>query len=169
MDRRTAKGICALVVVVLIGFAVLSALAEDVETDPDLAPLFSLPNLDGDDVALVEYRGNVIILDFWATWCKICTKTFPDLHALGQAYADRGVVLLVVSLDKSAEEARDHLIENEFATDNVLWGSLEEAREVKELYGVGGIAHTIVIDRAGYILYSGHPKYLTAEMLESWL
>ena len=169
LDRRTAKGICALVVVVLLGFAVLSALAEDVETDPDLAPLFSLPNLDGDDVALVEYRGNVIILDFWATWCKICTKTFPDLHALGQAYADRGVVLLVVSLDKSAEEARDHLIENEFATDNVLWGSLKAARAVKDLYGVGGIAHAFLIDRAGYIRYSGHPTRLTPEELERWL
>jgi len=139
------------------------------DTGPRLAPEFTLRSLDGVDVSLAEYRGEVVILDFWATWCKPCTKTFPELHALQQEYADRGVVLLVVSLDRSAQRARDHLVENGFPTDNVLWGSLEEARAVKELYGVGGIPRTFLIDRSGYIRYSGYPTRLSSEALDPWL
>jgi len=161
-------GIWVIVAVVAIA-GVLVYLFGSADTGPELAPQFTLQSLDGVDVSLGEYRGSVVILDFWATWCKPCMRTFPELHALQQAYADRGVVLLVVSLDKSAQRARDHLVENGFATDNVLWGSLEEARGVKELFGVGGIPRTFVIDRAGYIRFSGYPTRVTAELLEAWL
>ena len=149
--------------------AVAALLLGGADTEPRPAPDFTLQNLDGDAVSLAEYRGDVVILDFWATWCKPCTKTFPELHALQQEYADRGVALLVVSLDRNEERARDHLVENGFATDNVLWGSLEEARAVKELYGVVGIPRTFLIDRTGYIRYSGYPTRLTSEELERWL
>ncbi len=164
------KDVGVWVLIALFGAAVVAAVfMGGAHTGPRLAPEFTLRNLDGVDVSLAEHRGNVVILDFWATWCKPCTKTFPELHALQQEYADRGVVLLVVSLDKSAERARDHLVENGFPTDNVLWGSLVEARAVKELYGVGGIPRTFLIDRAGYIRYSGYPTRLTPEELEPWL
>ena len=158
------------VVLALVGLAVVSVVfLGGMDAGPEIAPEFTLRSLDGVDVSLAEHRGSVVILDFWATWCKPCTKTFPELHALQQAYEEQGVVLLVVSLDKSAQRARDHLVENGFATDNVLWGSLEEARAVKGLYGVGGIPRTVLIDRAGYIRYSGYPTRLTAEVLEPWL
>ena len=157
-------------ILVLTGLAVLSALfLGGADAGPKLAPEFTLSSLDGVDVSLGRHRGSVVILDFWATWCKPCTKTFPELHALQRDYADRGVVLLVVSLDRSAQRARDHLVENGFATDNVLWGSLEDARAVKALYRVGGIPRTFLIDRAGYIRYSGYPTKLTPEKLEPWL
>jgi thiol-disulfide isomerase/thioredoxin len=158
------------VVLALIGLTVVSVVfVGGVDTGPELAPEFTLRSLDGVDVSLAEHRGSVVILDFWATWCKPCTTTFPELHALQQAYADRGVVLLVVSLDRSAQRARNHLVENGFATDNVLWGSLEGARAVKALYGVGGIPRTFLIDRAGYVRYSGYPTRLTPEKLEPLL
>jgi thiol-disulfide isomerase/thioredoxin len=164
------KDIGIWVAIALVGIAVLSGvLSGGAGSGPEIAPEFTLPNLDGIDVSLAEYRGSIVILDFWATWCKPCTKTFPELHALQEEYADRDVVLLVVSLDKSAQRARDHLIENGYATDNILWGSLEEARAVKELYGVGGIPRTFLIDRAGYIRYSGYPTRLTREEIEPWL
>jgi thiol-disulfide isomerase/thioredoxin len=164
------KDVGVWVVLGLAGLAVVSAiLLGGVDTGPKLAVEFTLRSLDGMDVSLVEYRGSVVILDFWATWCKPCTTTFPELHALQQDYADRGVVLLVVSLDRSAQRARDHLEKNGFPIDNVLWGSLEEARGVKDLYGVGGIPRTFLIDRAGYIRYSGYPTRLTPEEIELWL
>jgi len=169
--RRIVRGLASWLFFGLIIVAGSSnvLLGDVVGENAEIAPLFTLSNLDGDDVSLAGFRGSVAILDFWASWCKPCTKTFPALHALQLAYADRGVVLLVVSLDKSAERAREYLIENGFATDNVLWGSLKAARAVKDLYGVGGIAHAFLIDRAGYIRYSGHPTRLTPEELERWL
>ena len=158
------------VAVALIGLVVGSLVfSGGVDTTPELAPQFTLRSLDGAVISLAEYRGNPVILDFWATWCKPCTTTFPELRALQEDYADRGVVLLVISLDRTAQRARDHLVENGFATDNVLWGSLEEARAVKALYRVGGIPRTFLIDRAGYIRFSGYPTRLTPEKLEPWL
>lgn len=154
----------------LVGIVIASAvLFGGFEVEPEPAPEFALRSLDGIDVSLGEHRGSVVILDFWATWCKPCTKSFPELHAVAERYADRGVVLLVVSLDKSEARARDHLIENGFSTDNVLWGSLEEARAVKALYDVVGIPRTFVIDRDGLIRFSGYPTRVTSELIESLL
>ena len=157
------------VVIALLGIGILSIVLGGGDLAPRLAPEFTLRSLDGVDVSLSQFRGSVVILDFWATWCKPCTKTFPELHALQRSYADRGVVLVVVSLDKAEQRARDHLIEAGLSTDNVLWGSLEEARRVKALYDVVGIPRTFLIDRTGYIRFAGYPTRVTAEMLEAWL
>jgi len=158
-----------------IGLALVCALAVSALLSggdgqaPRVAPDFTLQSLDGIDVSLAEYRGSVVILDFWATWCKPCTTTFPQIHALEREFADRGVVLLVVSLDKSAQRARDHLVANGFPTENVLWGSLEAARDVKALYGVIGIPHTLIIDRTGIIRFSGYPTKVDADRITPWL
>ena len=158
------------VVAVLALVTLVSApLSGQTDEQPDAAPLFVLPNLDGAEVALADYLGRVIILDLWASWCPPCTRAFPDIHALQEAYADQGVVLLVISFDKNEDEAREYLVENGFETDNVLWGSLEEARAVRDLYGVDTVTHTFVIDRDGYIRFSGHPAALTAAALEPLL
>ena len=149
-----------------IGWAILSGGGGAVS---ELAPAFTLENLDGVDVSLSDYLGSVVILDFWATWCTPCMKTFPELHALQLRYADRGVALLVVSLDRTADRARDHLVRSGFPTSNVLWGSLDEARAVKSLYDVGGIPRTFLIDRNGYIRFSGYPTRVTPEEIEPWL
>lgn len=155
----------ALAGVLLCAFLVLG----DDEEKPALAPLFELPNLDGEGVALIDYRGSVVILDFWATWCHICVETFPEVQTLSRTYEEQGAVLLVISLDKSDDTAREFLIDHGYPTDNVLWGSLAAAREVKDLFGVIGIAHTILIDRDGYIRYSGHPERLQENLVEYWL
>jgi len=167
---KAVRSIGSWVLFALLGIAVSSVtLFGDVNEEVDLAPLFTLRSLDGDDVSLVNYRGSVVILDFWASWCGPCKKTLPELQALGEIYADCGVLLLIVSFDKSEEIACDYLIENGFATANVLWGSLDEARAVKDLFGIVSITHTFVIDRAGYIRYSGHPASLTPDEIEPWL
>jgi len=149
--------------------AILGGLGLFGDAEPELAPSFSLVSLDGEIVSLSDYRGRVVLLDFWASWCRPCTTTFPAVHELHEQFADRGLDLLVVSLDASAEDALDFLEQNGFPTNNVLWGSLPEARSVKRLYGVGGIPRTFVIDRDGYIRFEGHPRNLKPEIVEPWL
>jgi peroxiredoxin len=157
---------------ILVGiglFVAASALFGFGERELEIAPAFSLVTLDGETVSLSDYRGQVVLLDFWASWCKPCRTTFPAIHALAGELEDRGVKLLVVSLDASAEASRQYLTDEGYATDNVLWGSLEEARAVRNLYGVVGIPHTFVIDREGFIRFDGYPRNLTVETVEPWL
>ncbi|MDD5264259.1 MAG: TlpA disulfide reductase family protein [Candidatus Bipolaricaulis sp.] len=133
------------------------------------APDFSLENLDGKTVALAELRGMVVIVDFWASWCGPCKSTFPDVQALAARHAVEGVVLLVVDLDRSPEGGRAYMDEHGFAKDFVLHGSFDAARAVKDLYKVGGIPHTVLIDREGQIRFSGHPARLSENALTPWL
>lgn len=163
------KGIGIWILIGVGTLAVLGALLPMWGGEPKLAEDFSLVSLDGEAVSLSDLRGSVVLLDFWASWCAPCIKTFPALHELQEAFADRGVDLLVVSLDASAEASREHLLEQGFPTDNVLWGSLKEARAVQRLYGVIGIPRTFLIDRDGLIRFDGYPRNLTAETIELWL
>ena len=155
----------------LVGVAVVSLFLFPVAKEDELraAPDFVLRSLEGEEVSLASYRGRVVVLDFWASWCKPCRKSFPELHEIAASLASEGVELLVISIDKTEEIARDYLIEHGFTTDNVLWGSLDEAREVKSEYGVIGIPHTFIIDREGLIRYSGHPSRLDREKLLPWI
>jgi cytochrome c biogenesis protein CcmG/thiol:disulfide interchange protein DsbE len=133
------------------------------------APQFSLENLYGKAVALAELRGKVVIVDFWASWCGPCKSTFPDVQALAARHADEGLILLVVDLDRNPEPARTYMDEHGFAKEFVLHGSFDAARTVKDLYKVGGIPHTVLIDREGQIRFSGHPLRLSENDLAPWL
>lgn len=158
------------IVVALVAVGVsLSVLSPSTDESPKVAPGFALESLDGESIALATFVGRVVVLDFWATWCKPCIKTFPGLHELVGQYAAEDVALLVVSLDRVEKRARDFLVENGYTTDNVLWSSMEESRAVKALYGVIGIPHTFIIDREGIIRFSGHPSRLSTEDIEPWL
>jgi thiol-disulfide isomerase/thioredoxin len=149
--------------------AALLLLAAPTNESVLMAPEFSLPTLDRDQVTLSGLRGKVVILDFWASWCKPCTRTLPALHELAARLADRDVVLLAVSLDRNEKAARDYVEAQGFDLGSVLYGSLDAARVVKDLYGVVGIPRTFVIDRTGWIRFSGSPTGVTEESLTRWL
>jgi len=157
------------IIIALVAVTVMFAAVGPVDDGPKAAPDFALENLDGELVTFSSFLGRVVVLDFWATWCKPCVKAFPDLHALVSQYEADDVVLLVVSLDRIEERSREYLVENGYPTDNVLWSSMEESRAVKALYGVIGIPHTLIIDRDGIIRFSGHTSRLTQEDIDPWL
>ena len=71
---------------------------EKVEAGP-MAPDFSLPDLSGKNVSLEKYRGKVVLLDFWATWCSPCRMTIPVLINLQEQYRKKGLAILGVSID----------------------------------------------------------------------
>ena len=130
------------------------------------APDFTLRSLSNAPVRLSDHDGQVVILDFWASWCVPCKATFPTLHALWRSFASRGVVLIGVSLDRSRSDAYGYLVQTGFTDMIALWDSYAAAAAVAQQYGVGGIPHTVVIDRVGIVRYSGHPARLKAADLE---
>jgi len=134
-----------------------------------LAPDFTLSRLDGGESSLSEFRGRVVILDFWATWCGPCRASMPGLEALRARYQDKGLVLVSVSLDRREEDARSYLERRGYAEFIGLWESLATAKQVALRYGVLGIPRTFVIDRQGIIRYCGHPTRLTGATIDPWL
>ena len=96
MNRRI-KTIGWLTAVAMFLGLTLSCQQESVAKSP--APNFTLRNLSGETVTLEEYRGRVVLLDFWATWCPPCRRAIPELVKLQEKYGDKGLVILGVSMD----------------------------------------------------------------------
>jgi thiol-disulfide isomerase/thioredoxin len=118
------------------------------------APVFSLPDLKGEKVDLVSFQGQVIIIDFWATWCGPCKEEIPLLNQIHQKYRDQGVVVIGISLDrKDPGEVKKFLDSFQVEYLNLMGGE-----EVFEKFGqianggpIRGIPATFVIDRKGVI------------------
>lgn len=132
------------------------------------APPFTLPDLDGNEVSLLDFHGGVVLLDFWASACTPCRTTLPWLEKLRAQYAGQGLVLLGVCLDSDVEGARAFL-EASGCQMLALWGSLAAAEGVKALYGVDRIPRTFLIDRQGVVRYVDHPIRLRERDIEPWL
>jgi peroxiredoxin len=109
------------------------------------APDFVLKSVSGKNLRLSEYRGEVVMLSFWATWCGDCRAQLEELGAMHDRYRDAGVELLAVSLDQSARQAREMTAEASFP---VLHDS---AGEVGRLYDVTEMPVMVLIDRGGVV------------------
>lgn len=117
------------------------------------APDFNLHDLSGDTVTLTEYRGNPVLLDFWATWCPPCRDSIPELVELQAKYRDRGLVILGVSMDDPLRtDDRDlKTFKEDF---NINYPILRASQEVVEDYFDGtniSIPTLFIIDREGLI------------------
>jgi peroxiredoxin len=156
------------IAVALVALAFVFLITPVPEQLPVEAPDFSLESLSGEIVTLSSLRGKVVVLDFWASWCRPCTRTLPALDELVNRTAERDVVLLAISLDRTEAAVREYATEQGLLASSVLYGSLEKAREVKGLYGVVAIPRTFVIDREGIVRYSGSPSGVSEDLLLAW-
>jgi len=111
------------------------------------APEFTLADLHGDNVSLADFRGKVVILDFWATWCPPCKQEIPDFINLQSKYASKGLQVVGIALDEPDKV-------KSFARENgmnypVLLGN----DQIAALYGgIDGIPTSFIIDRKGDIV-----------------
>jgi thiol-disulfide isomerase/thioredoxin len=112
------------------------------------APDFTLMSLDGRPVKLSDYRGKVVVINFWATWCPPCRAEIPDLVAAQQHYRDRGVEILGIALDDEGREVVEPFVRDNGITYPVLIG--DEA--IMSLYGgISSIPTTFFLNRDGSI------------------
>src|SRR5688572_865038 len=109
------------------------------------APDFVLKSLSGKNLRLSEYRGEVVMLSFWATWCGDCRAQLTELGTMRERYQDAGVELLAVSLDQNARHASE-------TTEGVGYPVLHDAGgEVGRLYDVTKMPVMVLIDRGGVV------------------
>ena len=112
-----------------------------------LAADFVLPQLDGKGLQLSSYRGKVVLLDFWATWCVPCRQETPHFVELQQQYADRGLQIIGVSMDDTSEPVRD-FYRRFHMNYPVVMG---DAKTGEAYGGVLGLPIIFLLDREGRI------------------
>lgn len=120
-------------------------------TQHSLAPDFTLPLLDGGQLRLSSYRGKVVLLDFWATWCVPCREETPHFVELQKKYGDRGLQIIGVSMDDSPDPV--HPFYQQF---HMNYPVVMGTADVGSAYGgVLGLPIAFLIDRDGRI-YAKH-------------
>jgi len=134
--RRKLRGILG-AAVLAVGATVFAA-----EPFPDL----DLQGKDGGDIRLSQLRGNVVFLNFWATWCEPCREEMPSMERLHRAYKDRGLAVVAISLDSQGASVVNPFVKKLGLSFPV---GLDPKMAVRETYGVWAVPSTFIIDRKG--------------------
>jgi peroxiredoxin len=147
-----------------IASAALMAAAGFAATPLAVAPDFVLKSVAGSNIRLSEYRGEVVMLAFWATWCGDCRAQLSHLAETHGRYADAGVALLAVSLDQDRHDAGEVA-----EAMSVSYPVLHDAGgEVGRLYEVDSVPMLMVIDREGVVreVFEGYRRGDEQQYLE---
>ena len=111
------------------------------------APDFQVTDLRGEEFSLKDYSGQVVLLDFWATWCGPCITEMPKVKKTYEKYKDQKFQIIGISLDRSEEPLAAYVKKEELAWVH-YW---DESRELRTLYGVRAIPSAFLIDGEGVI------------------
>jgi peroxiredoxin len=113
------------------------------------APDYAALSLSGDTVALANLRGQVVLLNVWATWCGPCVREMPALQRVQDAYADQGLEVVGVSIDgKSSREGIERFLDRHGITFRILH---DPAQMVSTTFRTVGVPETFLIGRDGVI------------------
>lgn len=113
----------------------------------ELAPDFTLTDLEGSPFRLSDLRGKVVFINFWATWCPSCRAEMPEIEAIHQEYRDRGVVVVGVDILETEDKVRQFVRQGGYSWTFVI----DTTGEVSSKYEVAAIPTSFFIDREGII------------------
>ncbi|KAF0201852.1 MAG: alkyl hydroperoxide reductase/Thiol specific antioxidant/Mal [Bacteroidetes bacterium] len=118
------------------------------------APEIVLPNPEGSLYKLSSLKGNIVLIDFWASWCGPCRKDNPEVVKMYKRFNSKGFEILGVSLDRD----KDAWIKA-IAKDSLTWNQVSDLKywqsEAAQAYGVKSIPHTVLLDRNGLVIARG--------------
>jgi peroxiredoxin len=126
---------------------------------------FGLPNLRGDYVRLSDYRGKVVFLNIWATWCPPCREEMPSMEALYRKLKGRNFEMFAVSVDRDGEKVVRPFAAKHGLTFPVL---LDPDNKTYRLYGLTGVPETFIVDKSGVIIHKiiGPQNWMNKEWLD---
>lgn len=122
------------------------------------APDFALGSLDHGNLRLSEYRGQVVLINFWASWCGACRQAMPRFNDIHDKYARAGLVMLSVNVDDEHHSAL-HMAQGLKIRFPVL---LDQRKDVSRTYGLDKMPLTVLVDRAGVVRFT-HSGFNTGD------
>ncbi len=121
-----------------------------------MAKDFKVATPDKGQLRLSDFKGKVVFLNFWATWCEPCKEEMPAMERLYQKYRDRGLVVLAISADSEGASVVNPFVKKYKFTFPI---GLDPRMNVSSLYGVWAVPSTFIIDRQGKrILFANGPR-----------
>jgi peroxiredoxin len=149
MKAQCITRICLLGLIVFLGHGLYSVWG--MASRPPLigspAPIFHLTSLSGAERSLQDYQGKVVLLNFWATWCKPCTTEMPAMQTAYNALQEKGFVVVAINELEDVQKVREHIQEHQH-TFEVL---LDPDNQVANMYGVVGLPVSVFIDQKGNV------------------
>lgn len=127
----------------------------------DTIDTVEMPTLDGETVQLSDFEGQVVVVNFWATWCGPCVVEMPELQAFYEEYESQGVEMLGINLGESPEIAEEFIVERDITYPIIL----DQDGNIADFYALRGQPTTVVFDQNGEIVYT-HTGLLNQELLE---
>ena len=112
------------------------------------APDFKLAARGGSQINLSQYKGQVVMINFWATWCGPCRQEMPLLETIYKKYNKMGFVLLGVNVEPDSKAAEDWLAKQPPVTFPILF---DTESKVTELYNVNSMPSTVIVDKQGNV------------------
>jgi peroxiredoxin len=151
--------IAAIIAVLTVSLPALAGSA------PGPAPGFTLASRAGQDVSLAQYKGNVVMINFWASWCGPCRQEMPLLESIYKKYNKMGFTMLGVNVEPNSNAANEWLK----ATPVSFPILYDRDSKVSKLYDVAGMPSTVIIDRSGKlrVLHRGYKPGDENEYLDS--
>ena len=144
------KSIATLIIPNILFWVLMLATPTFASEDPPVdAPQFSLPSLDGRDLALSDYQGKYLLVNFWATWCGPCKVEMPSLESLYQKFKNRNFAMIAVSNDIFGAQVVEPYIQTQQLTFPV---GLDPKLRVSNEFGVISLPTTFLIDPQGKII-----------------
>ncbi len=145
-------------VVAAVAFAIPLRAVGSLESIAEPAPDFALKSLTGENLRLSEYRGEVVVLNFWSTECGTCVLQMPAVQKLYEQYRGSGLQVLGINIDRNSRRAREMVEKLELAYPVLLDAEKSVSRE----YKLNALPFVVVIDRDGAIRYT-HSGYRSTD------
>jgi len=155
MSKKTIKQLLSVISMMVL----LSSNSYASETIKGKAPNFTLKSYAGSNQKLSEFRGKVILLNFWASWCGPCRQEMPLLNSLHKKYKKLGFTVIGINVEEDLRKAKQ-VVKDVGIKFPVLF---DTENKVSDLYDVSAMPSTVIIDRSGNMRYL-HKGYKPGDM-----
>lgn len=158
--------VALLVMIAIVGVQLISQ--NQTQPTEGRAPDFEFTTFDGETMRLSDLRGNVVMINFWASWCIPCKDEAPELEAAWQMYKDQNVIFLGIAYADNGPRSLEFMEEYGITYMNAP----DLGTRISELYNIQGVPETFIIDQEGNVaefVYAGVNRQRLASMIDPLL